>query len=167
VLPLAIDRRVTVAAARRSDDLLRLVSLQRGEQHLRLADIRPAAVRGWAAYAAGPMWALAQEGVEVGGLIAVIGGHAQVGVPVGTGSSAVAPPGGYAATMKIGGPGILGMIRNLYLLPSSPRRGTEETPAECAGRVRPGDEPGRGGAAGAPCRYRDRVRDPRRGRGLR
>jgi hypothetical protein len=54
------------------------------------------------------MWALAQEGVEVGGLIAVIGGHAQVGVPVGTGSSAVAPPGGYAATMKIGGPGDLG-----------------------------------------------------------
>ena len=28
--------------------------------------------------------------------IAVIGGHAQVGVPAGTGSSAVAPPGGYA-----------------------------------------------------------------------
>ena len=36
VLPLAIDRRVTVAAARRPDDLLRLVSLQRGERVLRL-----------------------------------------------------------------------------------------------------------------------------------
>jgi hypothetical protein len=68
-------------------------------------------VRGWAGYAAGPVWALVQEGVEVGGLIAVIGGYAQVGVPVGTGSSAVAPPGGNAATMKIGGPGILGMIQ--------------------------------------------------------
>lgn len=52
--------------------------------------------------------------------IAVIGGHAQVGVPVGTGSSAVVPPGGYAAVIKIGGPGIAGLVRNLYLLPSSP-----------------------------------------------
>ncbi|HET6158349.1 MAG TPA: beta-glucosidase [Dongiaceae bacterium] len=49
--------------------------------------------------------------------IAVIGGHAQEGVPTGTGSSAVVPPGGYAAVIKIGGPGVL---RNLYLLPSSP-----------------------------------------------
>ena len=46
VLPLAIDRRVTVAAARRTDDLLRLVSLEKGEEQLRLADVRPGAVRG-------------------------------------------------------------------------------------------------------------------------
>jgi beta-glucosidase len=52
--------------------------------------------------------------------IAVIGGHAQVGVPTGTGSSAVVPPGGYAAVNQIGGPGIMGRARNLYLLPSSP-----------------------------------------------
>jgi beta-glucosidase len=52
--------------------------------------------------------------------IAVIGGHAHVGVPIGTGSSAVVPPGGYAGSIKIGGPGIVGGIRNLYLLPSSP-----------------------------------------------
>jgi beta-glucosidase len=52
--------------------------------------------------------------------IAVIGGHAQVGVPAGTGSSAVVPPGGYAAVIKIGGPGVMGVGRNLYLLPSSP-----------------------------------------------
>jgi beta-glucosidase len=52
--------------------------------------------------------------------IAVIGGHAQEGVPQGTGSSAVVPPGGYAAVIKIGGPGIMGGGRNLYLLPSSP-----------------------------------------------
>ena len=44
VLPLAIDRRATVAAARRSDGLLRLVSLQKGDQDLRLADVRPGAV---------------------------------------------------------------------------------------------------------------------------
>src|SRR6516164_7708493 len=52
--------------------------------------------------------------------IAVIGGHAQVGVPTGCGSSAVVPPGGYAEVIKIGGPGIMGVGRNLYLFPSSP-----------------------------------------------
>jgi beta-glucosidase len=52
--------------------------------------------------------------------IAVIGGHAQTGVPAGTGSSAVTPPGGYAEVITIGGPGIMGGARNLYLLPSSP-----------------------------------------------
>jgi beta-glucosidase len=52
--------------------------------------------------------------------IAVIGGHAQVGVPTGCGSSAVTPPGGYAEVIKIGGPGIMGVGRNLFLFASSP-----------------------------------------------
>jgi beta-glucosidase len=52
--------------------------------------------------------------------IGVIGGFAQLGVPAGTGSSAVVPHGGYAAEVAIGGPGIMGSARNLYLLPSSP-----------------------------------------------
>jgi len=52
--------------------------------------------------------------------IAVIGGHAQIGVPTGCGSSAVLPPGGFAEVIKVGGPGIMGIGRNLYLLPSSP-----------------------------------------------
>lgn len=52
--------------------------------------------------------------------IAVIGGHAQVGVPAGCGSSAVTPPGGYAEVITVGGPGFMGVTRNLYLLPSSP-----------------------------------------------
>jgi beta-glucosidase len=52
--------------------------------------------------------------------IAVIGGHAQTGVPTGCGSSAVLPPGGFAEVIKVGGPGIMGVGRNLYLLPSSP-----------------------------------------------
>lgn len=52
--------------------------------------------------------------------IAVIGGHAQLGVPIGAGSSAVVPPGGYAESHTIGGPGIMGNMRNPYLLPSSP-----------------------------------------------
>jgi len=52
--------------------------------------------------------------------IAMIGGHAHVGVPIGTGSSAVTPPGGYGAEMWIGGPGIMGLARKLSVLPSSP-----------------------------------------------
>jgi beta-glucosidase len=52
--------------------------------------------------------------------IAVIGGYAQKGVPVGCGSSAVVPPGGFAGVIPIGGTGLLGPMRNLYLHPSSP-----------------------------------------------
>jgi beta-glucosidase len=52
--------------------------------------------------------------------IAVIGGHAQVGVVSGVGSGAVTPPGGFAEVMKIGGPGTMAGGRNLFLLPSSP-----------------------------------------------
>jgi beta-glucosidase len=52
--------------------------------------------------------------------IAVIGGYAQLGVPIGCGSSAVVPPGGYADVIPIGGSGLTSGLRNLYLLPSSP-----------------------------------------------
>ena len=52
--------------------------------------------------------------------IAVIGGHAQLGVPSGAGSSTVVPPGGYASVVMVGGSGIMAGGRNLYLLPSSP-----------------------------------------------
>ncbi|MCV7353488.1 beta-glucosidase [Mycobacterium parmense] len=54
------------------------------------------------------------------GRIAVIGGYAQLGVPIGCGSSAVVPPGGYAGVIPIGGPGLMAGLRNLHLLPSSP-----------------------------------------------
>jgi beta-glucosidase len=52
--------------------------------------------------------------------IAVIGGYAQTGVPIGCGSSAVVPPGDFADVIPIGGPGLTAGLRNLYLLPSSP-----------------------------------------------
>ena len=68
---------------------------------------------------------LKNEGVlplaaDITAKIAVIGGHADQGVPVGTGSSAVLPVGGYAAEIRIGGPHPLGRFRNLYLVPPSP-----------------------------------------------
>jgi beta-glucosidase len=53
--------------------------------------------------------------------IGIVGGYAQLGVPTGTGSGAVLPAGGYAASVNIGGAhGVMGAARNLYLLPSSP-----------------------------------------------
>jgi beta-glucosidase len=52
--------------------------------------------------------------------IAVIGGYAHIGVPIGCGSSAVVPPGGFADVIPIGGPGLTGGMRNLQLLPSTP-----------------------------------------------
>jgi beta-glucosidase len=52
--------------------------------------------------------------------IAVIGGYAQQGVISGTGSGAVAPVGGFAGVVKIGGAGIMGGLRNLFLFPPSP-----------------------------------------------
>ncbi|HEY7060793.1 MAG TPA: beta-glucosidase [Chloroflexota bacterium] len=52
--------------------------------------------------------------------IAVIGGHAQEGVISGTGSGAVRPVGGYAAEIKIGGPGTMGAARNLFLFAPAP-----------------------------------------------
>jgi beta-glucosidase len=52
--------------------------------------------------------------------IAVIGGYAQLGVAAGYGSSAVVPPGGYAGVVPVGGRGLMGALRNLYLVPPSP-----------------------------------------------
>src|SRR5262249_36846058 len=52
--------------------------------------------------------------------IAVIGGHAQEGVPSGTGSGAVLPVGGYAAVVKIGGPGTMGAAGKRCLVAPSP-----------------------------------------------
>ncbi|WP_186322131.1 beta-glucosidase family protein [Curtobacterium pusillum] len=57
---------------------------------------------------------------DLTGTIAVIGGYAQLGVISGTGSSAVVPPGGYAAKVNLGGFGIMSPNRNLFVLPDSP-----------------------------------------------
>jgi galactokinase len=86
VLPLAIDRRVTLAAATRADDRLRLVSLEKGEHELDLSGVGPGLVDGWPAYAAGVLWSLAGEGVKVGGLDVVMTSD----VPVGSGLSSSA-----------------------------------------------------------------------------
>ncbi|MGH3655273.1 MAG: galactokinase [Micromonosporaceae bacterium] len=69
VLPLALPRRATVAAARRDDGTVVMRSLQRDGEVVTVpvADLRPGELNGWAAYPAGVVWALADAGHPVGG----------------------------------------------------------------------------------------------------
>jgi galactokinase len=69
VLPFALGAGVTVAAARRPDRRIALVSRQRQSQPvvLDLDTLEPGSVPGWPAYPAGVAWALGQAGYPVGG----------------------------------------------------------------------------------------------------
>ncbi|MEU9040950.1 MULTISPECIES: galactokinase [unclassified Kitasatospora] len=70
VLPIALPQTVRAQVARRDDGRLRLWSAQgRGPVTvLRLADLAPGAVPGWAGYPAGVVWALREAGHEIGGV---------------------------------------------------------------------------------------------------
>ncbi|MFF4379984.1 galactokinase [Kitasatospora sp. NPDC001547] len=68
VLPIALPQTVRAQVARREDGLLRLWSAQGGELVvLRVDDLAPGAVPGWAGYPAGVVWALREAGHPVGG----------------------------------------------------------------------------------------------------
>ncbi|MFE7528799.1 galactokinase [Kitasatospora sp. NPDC057542] len=68
VLPIALPQTVRAEAARRTDGLLRLWSAQGGELvALRVEDLAPGSVPGWAGYPAGVAWALREAGHQVGG----------------------------------------------------------------------------------------------------
>ncbi len=68
VLPIALPRRIVVAAAARADGVLRLRSRQDDAVvKVALADLTPGSVIGWAAYPAGAAWALREAGHAVGG----------------------------------------------------------------------------------------------------
>ncbi len=68
-LPIALPHRTYAAVARRDDDLVRLVSAQEpsGVREVRLADVAPGTVDGWAAYVVGVAWALREARHAVGG----------------------------------------------------------------------------------------------------
>ena len=72
VLPFAIDARATLAVARNSDNVIRVVSAQRPGpvQEFSDADMEPhsAAARTWAGYLLGAVWALRTAGYPVDGL---------------------------------------------------------------------------------------------------
>ncbi|MEV7770647.1 galactokinase [Kitasatospora sp. NPDC086791] len=88
VLPIALPQTVRARVARRDDGLLRLWSAQSGEPvtELRLADLAPGAVPGWAGYPAGVVWALREAGHQVGGADVRLDGD----VPGGAGLSSSA-----------------------------------------------------------------------------
>ncbi len=69
VLPFALGAGVTAAAAAGKDGLLELRSRQFPAQtsSIRLAQLRPGEVSGWAGYAAGAVWALRTAGYPVEG----------------------------------------------------------------------------------------------------
>ncbi len=87
VLPLALAQGVAAAARVRDDGVLRVRSAQQdGEVSVRLDELAPGSVTGWAAYVAGIAWALRARGHDVPGLDVLVDGD----VPVGAGLSSSA-----------------------------------------------------------------------------
>ncbi|RKN37752.1 galactokinase [Streptomyces hoynatensis] len=88
VMPLALPHTTTATVSRRADRLLRLHSrdMPGGQVELRLDELRPRSVAGWAAYPAGVAWALQQAGHELTGADVSFSSN----VPVGAGLSSSA-----------------------------------------------------------------------------
>ena len=82
-LPVALAHRTTVAAARRTDDRVRITSRQVDATFTgTVGEVGP----GWTAYPTGVLWALREAGVDVGGVDL----HVDSTVPVGAGLSSSA-----------------------------------------------------------------------------
>ena len=84
-LPMALTRVTAAAVHRRDDDRVRLTSTDPDAEPFegRVADLGPGQVSGWAAYAAGTLWALQQAGFEVPGMDLAVSSD----VPLGAGLS--------------------------------------------------------------------------------
>jgi galactokinase len=86
-LPIALPHATYAAVSRRDDDLLRVSSVQlEGVAEVRLPEITPGRVEGWAAYVAGVAWALREDGHDLPGMDLVVDGR----VPLGSGLSSSA-----------------------------------------------------------------------------
>jgi galactokinase len=85
-LPFGIEQRALVAVRPRGDGELRLDSRQAGYECLRLAEVAPGQVSGWAAYVAGAAWAAIQDGASGTGLDLMLDSD----VPIGAGLSSSA-----------------------------------------------------------------------------
>lgn len=87
VLPIALPQRTTAACSVRDDDVLRVHSVQAGETvEVELSDVGAGSPSGWAAYVAGVLWALREEGFDVRGLDVTVDSD----VPLGAGLSSSA-----------------------------------------------------------------------------
>lgn len=87
VLPFALPYRIAAAASPRADQRLTVATVGsdgrvQHADHIAIADLRPGAVTGWAAYPAGVAWVLAEQGID-GGADLVVAGD----VPTGAGLS--------------------------------------------------------------------------------
>ncbi|TCO52561.1 galactokinase [Actinocrispum wychmicini] len=87
VLPFALPHRTAVAASARDDDILTVTTLHdRGRPEtadpVRIADLAPGTVTGWAAYPSGVAWVLREQGVDRGADLVIAGD-----VPAGAGLS--------------------------------------------------------------------------------
>ncbi|NUO92334.1 MAG: galactokinase [Dermatophilaceae bacterium] len=86
-LPIALPQRTYAAVSRRDDGVLRMASAQQdGVVEVSLDEISPERPGGWSAYVAGVLWALAKDGLAVGGLDVLVDST----VPVGAGLSSSA-----------------------------------------------------------------------------
>ncbi|GAA0317464.1 galactokinase [Streptomyces polychromogenes] len=87
-LPMALPQAAVAAVGRRTDGLLRLHSAQGDGRvtELRVADLAPGTVPGWARYPAGVVWALRERGLAAGGADL----HLDSAVPTGAGLSSSA-----------------------------------------------------------------------------
>ena len=83
-LPMALPHSLTIAAARRTDGRVRARSLRFPDAHeFDLAGLAPGTVPDGAAYQAGSLWALIDEGHEIGGLDLLVDST----IPAGSGLS--------------------------------------------------------------------------------
>ena len=87
VLPVALPHDTLVSVSRREDDRVRVASRQvEGAFEAALDDVRPGSVQGWAAYAAGVLWALRAQRLPVLGVDLLVDST----VPLGAGLSSSA-----------------------------------------------------------------------------
>jgi galactokinase len=104
VLPMALPQVCTVAAAGRDDGRIDVCSRQKPEDRVTAeVTVVPGDVQGWAAYAVGIAWALAEAGHRIGGADLVIDST----VPIGAGLSSSAAIGCSVASA----------LRDLFELP--------------------------------------------------
>jgi galactokinase len=87
VLPVALAHTTYAAVAARDDGVVRIASGDDGEAWTGAIDaVGPGQVDGWAAYVAGVLWALREDGLDVPGMDVVVHGT----VPLGAGLSSSA-----------------------------------------------------------------------------